>query len=73
MVWVNLSAWPDDVLGKKVKVSGFYQTQNDLPVFLRVPGEPIKAGIPVPPGTDLEKASARKVLDVKNWEVVKDP
>lgn len=69
-VWVDLPEWPDALTGKKLRVRGRFATHNDLPVFVARPGEPQRAGIPMPEGTDLDAASARRVLEDLEWEVV---
>jgi hypothetical protein len=64
-VYVDLQSdrWPSNVEGKQVTVTGVAVEKHDLPVFIRKPGEPEMGGIPVPPGTDLYKASARIVIE----------
>lgn len=73
VIWLSLSEWPDETVGKTVVVEGHYQAQRDLPVFIEREGAPRSAGIPVPPGTDLEKAATRRVLQVSDWVTITDP
>ena len=68
--WVGLECWPDDVLNKKVRVTGMPTVVSDLPVFVRREGEPEKSGIPVSTEADLEEASKRTVLKDVKWELV---
>jgi hypothetical protein len=70
--WVDLGDWPPDVLGKRVRVTGEITIRSDLPVFVAKKGEPMRAGMPVPEGTDLKQASRRQVLKNIKWEIV-DP
>jgi hypothetical protein len=69
---VDLGDWPPDVLGKRVRVTGEITIRSDLPVFVAKKGEPMRAGMPVPEGTDLKQASRRQVLKNIKWEIV-DP
>jgi hypothetical protein len=71
MVWVDgLDAWPGDLRGKHVQVTGKVIQRADLPVFVQQEGEPQMGGIPVRPGTDLEKARQRFLLAEARWQVV---
>jgi len=75
-IWVDLpdEAWPDGFYkgndeGELVVVTGTVAQRADLPVFIAEPGEPIMmAGIPMPPGTDLEEARKRYVLVDVVWQ-----
>lgn len=69
-LWVDLHEWPDSAHGKKVRVTGVYQSRKDLPVFVPKDGEPAVAGIPVPAGADLDAAATRRVLTEVKWEVL---
>jgi len=69
--WIDLDAWPDEVLNKTVKVTGTWVTRGDVPVVAEyVPGQPVSAGVPVPAGADIEAASKRQVLANVQWELV---
>ena len=69
-VWIDaLEEWPAEVVGKSVRAAGKVAERHDLPVFIRHENEPVRAGIPVPEGTDLEKASLRYVLIGATWKV----
>ncbi len=72
----GLDTWPDGLYlggdaGKSVIVTGTVIERDDLPVFIENKNEPAKQGIPVPPGTDLKKASHRFLLKDAKWEVAK--
>ncbi len=64
-VYIDLAdrRWPSEVEGKRVTVTGSAVERHDLPVFIPTGGGPQKHGIPVAPGTDLYKASARTVIE----------
>jgi hypothetical protein len=62
--------WPSDVVGKTVEVRGVIVERHDLPVFIADSNEPPVQGIPMPPGTDLHKASKRYILEQVSWKVV---
>ena len=70
MVWIDLPEWPGHVVGKRVSVTGNFVERKDLPVFIDKPGQPIRAGIALPEGTDLEKARTRQVLSNIKWQLV---
>jgi hypothetical protein len=71
MVWIDgLDAWPRGLRGKRVQVTGKVIQRADLPVFVQREGEPQEQGIPVPPGTDVEKARRRFLLTEARWKVV---
>ena len=62
-VWVELPrGWPPGAKGKRVRVTGTLTQRSDLPVFVAKPGEPARAGMPVPEGTNLVEAAKRGVL-----------
>jgi hypothetical protein len=54
--------------GARVRVQGVVAERADLPVFIPKPGEEPIQGIPVPEGTDLEKARRRFVLEMVSVE-----
>jgi hypothetical protein len=72
-LWIDdLHSWPDGFYtggdrGRKLVVSGTLAQDHALPVFVEQPGEPVKQGIPVPEGTDLDAASHRWVLRDATW------
>jgi len=70
-VYVDLGGhdWPEWVAGKRVTVTGVAVERHDLPVFVPKAGEPQMQGIPVGEGTDLWKASARVVIQVRTITV----
>ena len=69
-VWIDgLDAWPPELRGKVVDVTGKVIERSDLPVFVHQDGEPEKAGIPVGPGTDLAQARRRFLLTEARWKV----
>lgn len=73
----DLPSWPPGFYrggrqGQRVRVVGVVAIRADRPVFIRRPGEPERAGIPVPPGTDLDRARRRFVLEGARWSVA-DP
>jgi hypothetical protein len=68
--------WPRGIDGRQVVVVGRPVVRHDLPVFWE-PKDPLSAsqhaaGIPVPYGTDLYKASERIVIEEAQWCVVLD-
>jgi hypothetical protein len=70
-IWIDgLHSWPEGVRGKNVQVTGKVIQRSDLPVFVPQEGEPQMAGMPVPPGTDLEKARRRLLLAEAKWKVL---
>lgn len=50
-------------LGAWVRVRGTVVERSDRPVFVADPNGPIMQGVPVPPGTDLEQARKRWVIE----------
>jgi hypothetical protein len=75
-LWMaDLDSWPDEVCvggerGKRLRVTGMLAEDHGLPVFIPRTGEPIRAGIPVSEGTDLEAASHRFLLQEAEWEIL---
>ena len=70
-VWIDqLSDWPREFVGKRVRVTGILEERHDLPVFVQRRGEPVAAGIPVPEGTDLRQASRRYVIRNAKWSLM---
>lgn len=65
------TTWDELPAGTRVRVKGTVRERADLPVFVPKDGEPMKAGIPVPEGTDLEKARKRLVVEADTLEVVR--
>ena len=67
--------WPFAVWGRRFVVIGRPVIRHDFPVF-HVSKEPLppgvayQAGIPVPQGTDLYKASERTVIEDPHWLLV---
>lgn len=61
-----------DLLGKRIKVAGVLKMRR-LPMFIwdktRRPNGPIPPGIPMPPGTDIEKESIYYVIEDPKWEL----
>ena len=75
-IWVDLpnDAWPDGLYhgndeGEMVLVTGTVVQRADVPVFIPKEGEPMKQGVTVPPGTDLEEASKRYILENVTWKL----
>ena len=73
-IWIDgLEAWPREYRGVKdgtrLRVSGTVIRRSDLPVFIEHEG-PQSAGMPMPKGTDLEKAAIRYLLQEATWEVI---
>jgi len=71
-VYADFFGWPDEALGKRVILSGHLVVRHDLPVFIQpdpdvFPDAVLQAGIPVPKGTDLYKASERSVIEDAHW------
>ncbi len=61
--------WPEEFEGKQVSVTGIVIERFDLPVFIQRRNDPGIQGIPVPPGTDLRKASHRYLLKDAKWKL----
>lgn len=71
MIWIDgLDAWPSNVRGKRLVVTGKVIQRSDLPVFVHEEGEPEMQGMPVPAGTDVEKARRRFLLAEPAWKVL---
>jgi hypothetical protein len=69
-LWIDgMHSWPEDAWDKRVKVTGRVIERSDLPVFVQKEGEPMMQGIPVPAGTDIEKASHRFLLSEVQWAI----
>jgi hypothetical protein len=60
-------------LGAWVQVRGTVVQRSDLPVFIQDPNEPIMQGMPVPPGTDLEQARKRWVIEHATVSLLRAP
>jgi hypothetical protein len=76
-IWMDdMESWPlgyfiNEQDTKIVKVSGILIERNDLPVFIYKDNDSlIQQGIPMPEGTDLNKASHRFVFEKYEWVVV---
>lgn len=74
-IWIDLDGWPAGYSqggdrGKRVRVTGTVVERADLPVFVEKKGELPKSGIPVPEGTDLEKAARRYLLQDPTWTLL---
>ena len=76
-IWVDLpnDAWPDGLYhgnddGELVEVIGTVRERSDVPVFIPKDGEPMRQGVTVPPGTDLEEARKRYILEDVKWKRV---
>lgn len=65
----GLDEWPDDLRGKRVRVTGRPEKRDDLPVFVQKPGEPIRSGIPVASEQEAERARWRTVIVEATWEI----
>ncbi len=73
LVWIeDLNFWPDKFFGKKVRVTGIVIQKEDLPVFEIEPGSEQKTGIPVEPGTGIQRASLRYLLGGATWELANE-
>jgi hypothetical protein len=72
-VWLDeRQSFPFEVIGKQVSVTGVWDVRHDLPVFVMRPGDTnVPQGIPVPPGTNIKKASQRIVIKDSTWELVR--
>lgn len=57
--------------GARARVRGVVGERADLPVFIQKPGELPMQGMPVPEGTDLEKARRRWVIERATVEVLR--
>jgi hypothetical protein len=75
-IWVDLpsDAWPDGMYhgnnaGELVVVTGTVVQRADVPVLIPKEGEPMRQGVTVPPGTDLEEASKRYILENVSWKL----
>lgn len=77
-VWIDgITDWPKEYRasgdkGKKVRVVGILAEDHGLPVFIPKEGEESIQGMPVPEGTDLEKASHRYLLKDAKWELIEE-
>lgn len=84
-IWIDTDNPPkyfhsSDPKGVTKRVTGLVIEKYDLPVFIQEPrkasdksvGARGSAGIPVPPGTDLKKASHRYLLANASWEIISD-
>jgi hypothetical protein len=75
-LWIDgLDRWPEGFYlggdrGKRLRVTGVLGEDHGLPVFVQRAGEPVPQGIPVPEGTDLERASQRFVLKGARWTLL---
>ncbi len=67
--WVELDAWPDAAVGKKVQVVAARETRYDLPVAKVGPNGEQSAGVVVEPGQTAEDAARREVLTELVWKI----
>ena len=70
----GMTYWPPDFYeggtkGKRVVARGQIVERFDLPVYEAIPGEEPRAGIPVPPGTDMRQASRRFLMVFAEWDL----
>lgn len=76
IIWIDgLETWPSGLYrrgqaGIRLRVSGTVIKRSDRPVFIEEPSDLPRAGIPMPKGTDLEKAAIRYLLQDATWEAV---
>ena len=66
--WVDLDAWPDSVVGKKVQLDAVPVIRYDLPVATVGPNGEQSAGVPIEPGQTAEDAARREVLTDPIWK-----
>jgi hypothetical protein len=66
-------AWNALPAASRVRVRGVVRERADLPVFVVPPDGPVEQGIPVPEGTDLEKARRRYVLEEAQVTLLRPP
>jgi hypothetical protein len=67
--WPN-GYWLGNKPGKRLRVTGTVIERHDLPVFIQKKDELPRQGIPVPEGTDLNKASQRFLIQNAKWTVI---
>ncbi len=73
-VWMEgMESWPAECCaggarGRRLRATGVLAEDHGLPVFVPQQDQPIRQGIPVPEGTDLEVASRRFLLVDACWE-----
>ena len=67
--WVELDAWPDAAVGKKVQVDAAREVRYDLPVATVGPNGEQSAGAVVEPGQTAEDAARREVLIELVWKI----
>lgn len=56
--------------GGQILCTGRISKREDLPVFEWTPGEPFKAGLPIPPGYDAERIRTRYLLSNAEFRLV---
>ena len=62
-VWIlGKNEWEPDKIGKSAKIFGAVSQIDDRPVFLIVPGEPQRTGIPCTSLEEMEQKKWRKVV-----------
>lgn len=66
----GIYAWPEEMYGKKVSVTGTLIERHDRPVFIHKPGDIPRSGIAVPKGTDLHAAAHRYLLKDAKWVII---
>ena len=73
-IWIlGLAEWPSEAVDRQVQVVGTPVERSDLPVFIHRTTGPISQGIPVEPGTDLQKAARRQCLESVTWSLLNQP
>ncbi len=71
----GLDSWPTGFYrggrdGKRLRVTGTVIVRDDVPAFVRRPGEPERTGVPVESEKDLEAARRRFILKDARWTVL---
>lgn len=69
--WIqDLLSWPDDVVGKPVKIWGEIDIRNDAPVFIDT-SNVISQGIPVENAEEANRVSKRIWIIIHHYELVR--
>ena len=69
--WVDLAAWPDEVLGQAISLEGVPVMRSDLPLVAPGPGGEQSAGVPQPQGQSRAEGARRQVITEAVWTLVK--